>query len=343
MHKCVIMLFCFLVAGCNLTTWYTPTPKVDWEAEKTKLEREYSSKNAAVIADLEKKQADKEKANQDNLHKASGLAYGILQLSDIRPEAERTRPDMLINLKSKEIVSRLPALTTDELLKVNEELKKELDEKNTTIVDLKKKYNEAMIQAEKDKAAIVAIQSDIDKKKAELASIDRLKSQAISDLNLARAKMAEKEANDQAKKAKDAEDRENLIKLLIKIFIGIGVAASIGAYAMRSLTLGLAAAGAFALSIFIAFVEPWVIITGGVLIVLAVVAGMGLKLYRIHKAGMTETDLSERLIGGIQNYKEKVGSEIFKADLGANLNEWIKDAPYLEDKIKDKLKKLNLL
>lgn len=317
-------------------------PKKDWEAEKAAIEKKYGEKADKVIQEIEKKRAEKEAAEAVNLQKASGLAYGILQLSEIKPEQERTRPDTLINFKSKELVSRLPNLPVEEILKINEELKKELDEKNTSLIELQKKYNEALKQAELDKKAIAAIQQEIITKKGELDQIQKELQAARLAKEVEQRKAAEIQADKERREKEAAEKREEVIKYLIKIFIGIGVLAAIGAYALRSIWLAAASAGAFGLSVFIAFVEPWVIIVSGITIIVCVLAGIFVKLYKTNKEKEVEKELSDRLVGSIEESKKRLGPEKFKTEMAPIIDDWIKDMPQLKGKIDDKLKELNL-
>lgn len=333
---------CFLLSGCVIDKFEIKTKK-DWEAEKAKLEQQYNEKVDQKTKELESKVKDKDEKESANLQKASGLAYGIMMLSEVKPEDQRTRPDRLINFKSKELVTRLPDLPAEDILKINDELKKELDEKNTTLIDLQKKYNDALAQAEKDKQMIAAIQKEIDIKKDELLQIEMARKDAKLALEAEQRKAAEILASKKAQEAADAAKKEEIIKYLIRIFVGIGVLAAVGAYGARSVILAAASAGAFALSVFVAFLEPWMVITGGCIIIAAIIAGIAFKWHQSHKAHLEEKDLSERLVGGIEEYKTKIDSSKFKETLGASIDEWIKDAPELKDKIKNKLKNLNLV
>lgn len=341
LYRVAYVFIAFLLAGCNFDN-YVIMPKKDWEAEKAAIEKKYGEKANQVIAEIEKKRAEKEAAEKDNLQKAAGLAYGILQLSEVKPEPERTRPDTLINYKSKELVSRLPNLPVEEILKINEELKKELDEKTTSLLELQKKYNEALKQAEVDKKAIAAIQEEILNKRGELNKIQKDLEAARLEKEREQRKAAELEADKQRKEKEDAQKREEIIKYLIKIFIGIGVLAAVGAYALRSVWMAAASAGAFGLSVFIAFVEPWIIIAAGVAIIVCVLAGIGVKLYHTNKEKMVEQELSNRLVGSIEEAKNRLGVDRFKKEMAPIIDEWIKDMPQLKGKIEDKLKELNL-
>lgn len=341
LYRIFALLVVLFLSGCNFDN-YIVMPKKDWEAEKAAIEKKYGEKADKVIQEIEKKRAEKEAAEAVNLQKASGLAYGILQLSEIKPEQERTRPDTLINFKSKELVSRLPNLPVEEILKINEELKKELDEKNTSLIELQKKYNEALKQAELDKKAIAAIQQEIITKKGELDQIQKELQAARLAKEVEQRKAAEIQADKERREKEAAEKREEVIKYLIKIFIGIGVLAAIGAYALRSIWLAAASAGAFGLSVFIAFVEPWVIIASGITIIVCVLAGIFVKLYKTNKEKEVEKELSDRLVGSIEESKKRLGPEKFKTEMAPIIDDWIKDMPQLKGKIDDKLKELNL-
>ncbi len=343
MKLTVLLILSVFLSGCQLFDKYvTFGPKKDWDTEKVKIQKEYDEKYQKEIKTLKDLQSQKDKKEEDNLQKASGLAYGIYQLSELKPTDLRSRPDSLINLKSKELVNRLPNLPTEEILKINEELKKELDEKITSLNDLQKKYNEALAQAEKDKQIIIGIQNEIKVRQDELKNIEKAKVNAELELETARRKTAEIEASEQARKAEDEAKKAELIKYLIRIFVGLGVGASIAAYATRSLILGGAAAGAFTLSIFIAFLEPWMIIVSGSVLLIAVLTGIGVKWHQTYMDKIGEKELSDRLVGSIEEFKSKMGEDKFKNELAPHIQEWIQDMPELKGKIKSKLKELNL-
>jgi len=338
------LLFCLLLAGCNtLDNYILVKPKRDWDKEKLAIQQEYAAKTDTAIKEIESKQQQKDTLQQDNLRKASGLAYGIMQLSEVRPQLERSRPDSLINFKSKELVSRLPDLPGEEILKINEELRRELDEKNTTLNELQKNYNKALQDSQKDKLALKEIADEIQARKLELQNIEKQKMQAEALLADQRHKADQAEKSKLAQLAKNEESKKELLKYLIKIFIGIGVLCAIGAYAMRSLLLAGAAAIAFALSVSIAFIETWMIVLGGCLVLLTIVGGISYKLYQTYKKQKLEKDLADRLVGGIQEYKEKNGNNKFKSELGGFINDWFKDKPELKTEVDKKLKELNLV
>ena len=339
----VLLILSVLLSGCTmLDNYVTFRPKKDWDLEKQRIEREYNERTSKTLKELEDKQKEKDTKELNNLQKASGLAYGILQLSEIKPVDNRTRPDNLINFKSKELVTRLPNLPTEEILKINEELKKELDEKNSTLTDLQKKYQIALDQAEKDKALILSIQKDIDSKKQELTDIQNLKKSAELELEVVRRKAAELEASEKQKKAEEESKKAELIKYLIKIFVGIGVVTAILAYATRSIILATGSAGAFGLSIFIAVLEPWMIIVFGTILVITILAGIGYRWYETYKQKLDESDVAERLVGSIQQFREKMGDEKFNNELAPHIRDWTKDVPQFKEKVEHKLKNLNL-
>lgn len=339
----LLLPLCLFLTSCTtFDSILQKKPKVDWEAEKAKLEQKYKTQADAKVKEIEAAQKAKEEKEKANLTEASGLAYGILQLSDLKPQDQRSRPDSLINFKSKELVTRLPDLTTAQIMKINDELKKELDEKNTTIAQLQQKYSEAMAQANKDKEAIEAIKKDIENRKGELAAIEGQKREAQFALEEARRKQAELEARESALREQQAKERQELVKLLIKIFVGVGVGCALGAYAFKSLWLAAGAAGAFGLSVFIAFLEPWMVITAGTVIVVSIAVGLILKLNKAQSNAQKEKELADRLVGGLFEMQGSMTKEEYQQKFEPIIKDWIKDMPELEDDIQRKLKELNL-
>lgn len=155
-----ILLPLIFLAGCNYIDRYSLMFRKDWEEEKTKITEKYKAETAVAIKELEDKQKIKEAKELANLQKASGLAFGIHQISEIKPVEQRSRPDLLVNLKSRDLVTILPALSPEDILKVNAELKQELDEKLTSIKDLQKKYDESIDEIVKSKNEIVSLSID---------------------------------------------------------------------------------------------------------------------------------------------------------------------------------------
>ena len=335
------LLGVFFLAGC-WSVPYTVIPKKNWEIERAKIEKEYNIKSETAIAAVEKAHKDKADKELANGQEASKLALGIFTISEIIPEAERTRPEVLTNLKSKELLTRLPDLTMSAVLEVNEELKKELNTQLTTVADLEAKYKAALEQSRKDKAELVDLSAKIVTARAELAKIDAAKSEALTALEVERAQRAEAAEAVALERAKEAENRENTIKMLIKIFVGIGVVCAVAAWGLKSVTLAGASAGAFAMSVSIPFLETWMIVTLGSIVIVIVVVGIGIKLYRAHKERDKQTHLADSLVGSIQEHKDTMTDTEFKAGLGAKVDDWIKDKPEFKPMIDDKLKKLNL-
>lgn len=341
--KWYVLLPLVFLTGCNYLDNYRVMFRKDWEQEKQKIESKHKSDTAALLQDINNQQKIKEQKEQTNLQKASGLAFGINQISEIKPADQRSRPETLINLKSRDLVTLLPALSPEDVLKVNEELRKELDEKLTSLKDLQKKYDDSIDENIKSKNEIAILATDISKKQDQIKTLEADKQSAL--LQLAdKIKISDEEANRKLKaELEQKEQRDELIKYLIKIFVGIGVLASIGAYAVRSITLTTAALAAFTFSAVIAFLKPWMMITGGVIVLVSIVAGIIIHLYTVNKNRLEEKQIADNLVGSIEEFKSKIGNEKFKQDLAPYIKDWMKDIPKADDKIKGKLKDLNLL
>lgn len=340
----LILLFVLslFLTGCDFDKFIVMNKK-DWEAEKAAIVKQFGDKYDKQIADIEKKRLEKEVLEAANGQAQAGDAYGIYMLSNIKPQAERTRPDTLINLKSRDLVARLPALTTENLLKTNDELKKELDETLTKLSDLQVKYDHQLEVAKADKDAITAKQKEIDDGTAAAAKIKADKDHALLDLADAKSKQDDADKAKLTEQASNKAERERLIKYLIMIFVAAGALTGIAAYGLKSLTLAAVAAGAFGIAIAIPFIETWMVLSVGALLVTIAVGAFGYKWWQTHKNGLTEKALSDRLVGSIEDLKTKMGVDKFNAEIVPHIQDWMKDMPQLEAKIQAKRKELNLV
>jgi hypothetical protein len=335
----VVLMFCILTS-CNTDNFTIKPDTSKFDAKIEQLRVDTDKRIDEKVKEISQVTADKDKKIADNLQLASGLAYSIYVLNNTK--LQPTRVDTLIGFNAAELVTRLPGLTPAQLIQTTADIKKELDEKATTIADLNTKYGASLEQAKKDKAAIEEAQKVIEQKKKDVEQIEKDRNSKLTDLQNKRHENDQLKINEANQAAKDAEDKKELIALLIKIFVGIGVVAAVASYALRNIVLAAASAGAFGLAIFIAFLETWMVITAGSVVVVIAIAGISLQLWNKHKEHLKESDANERLVGAIQDYKVS-SPDIFQSTLATHLTAWTEDSKEFKSLVEDKLKKLNLI
>lgn len=341
MKRFLLIAILCLLTGCNTDSFTIKTDTSVYDKKIEQLGIQMDQKLEAKAKEIVTAQDTKQVKIDENLQNAAGLAYGIYYLNGKILLPNRT--DSLIRFKAIELVTRLPALTPQQLIQENDDLKKDLDETLTTIAALDAKYNTSLEQAKKDKAAIDEAQITIDQKKKDLEAIKIAKQKALTELQTQRHLNDQQKINQANQNAANAEDRKALIALLIKIFVGASIASAVGAYAIRSIILVGVAAGFLGLSIFVAFVEPWIVITAGCVIGGLAILGIAVKFYETHKAKLASDDFGERVAGAVQEYKTKVGDSHFASTLAPHLSAWTNDAKGFEGQLEGKLKKLNLI
>jgi len=293
-----VILLCLFLTGCMSLPKFN-TPKVDTttsaavviKAEEGKKQvdqmaeankkveaarQEMEAKYAAFRNDLQKAYDDLKKKDDENFAKIGELNYGVYMVTQ-----EKKKQDMntlVAHLRAKEIMNRTDKLTPEQKAAITADINKE---KALTIDQLYTKYNGAVELAVVQKQALDNAQEVIDQKEKEKAAlreaekitINRL--QAEKDAELARLK---KEADDQVAIAK-ANQRAEMIGLIVKALLGVGILFLVLAVLLKNITMGIGCIASLGLAYTAATVPIWVVgaVLGGVILLFVAIEVMKSK------------------------------------------------------------------
>jgi len=293
-----VILLCLFLTGCMSLPKFD-TPKVDTttsaavviKAEEGKKQvdqmaeankkveaarQEMEAKYAAFRNDLQKAYDDLKKKDDENFAKIGELNYGVYMVTQ-----EKKKQDMntlVAHLRAKEIMNRTDKLTPEQKAAITADINKE---KALTIDQLYTKYNGAVELAVVQKQALDNAQEVIDQKEKEKAAlreaekitINRL--QAEKDAELARLK---KEADDQVAIAK-ANQRAEMIGLIVKALLGVGILFLVLAVLLKNITMGIGCIASLGLAYTAATVPIWVVgaVLGGVILLFVAIEVMKSK------------------------------------------------------------------
>jgi len=246
--------------------------QVDQMAEANKkveaARQEMEAKYAAFRNDLQKAYDDLKKKDDENFAKIGELNYGVYMVTQ-----EKKKQDMntlVAHLRAKEIMNRTDKLPDAQKAAITAEINKE---KALTIDQLYTKYNGAVELAVVQKQALDNAQAVIDQKEKEKAAIreaekitlNRLQAEKDAELN-----KIKQEAADQLAMAKAAQKAE-LIALMVKALIGVGILFLVLAILLKNITMGIGSILSLGLAYVAATVEMWVVgVSLGGIILLAV-------------------------------------------------------------------------
>ena len=246
--------------------------QVDQMAEANKkveaARQEMEAKYAAFRNDLQKAYDDLKKKDDENFAKIGELNYGVYMVTQ-----EKKKQDMntlVAHLRAKEIMNRTDKLPDAQKVAITAEINKE---KALTIDQLYTKYNGAVELAVVQKQALDNAQAVIDQKEKEKAAIreaekitlNRLQAEKDAELN-----KIKQEAADQLAMAKAAQKAE-LIALMVKALIGVGILFLVLAILLKNITMGIGSILSLGLAYVAATVEMWVVgVSLGGIILLAV-------------------------------------------------------------------------
>jgi len=234
--------------------------QVDQMAEANKkveaARQEMEAKYAAFRNDLQKAYDDLKKKDDENFAKIGELNYGVYMVTQ-----EKKKQDMntlVAHLRAKEIMNRTDKLPDAQKAAITAEINKE---KALTIDQLYTKYNGAVELAVVQKQALDNAQAVIDQKEKEKAAIreaekitlNRLQAEKDAELN-----KIKQEAADQLAMAKAAQKAE-LIALMVKALIGVGILFLVLAILLKNITMGIGSILSLGLAYVAATVEMWVV------------------------------------------------------------------------------------
>lgn len=354
MKKIVLVLMTVALlslTGCNMIQgllYKEYTKKNDVEKQIDQLEEKYKREIDIKVKDVQNK-LEKTIQSQDNqLQEGANKLYGANEA--FKYYSNPTRLDLIINNRVTEAQSAIGKAPTYEAIKTeNQRLKDELDEKKTTIEQLREKHNSVMAENAKLSEATVQV-----KKEVEIAKSEWLKTEQkyISDSTLLNSNL--KDANDKIiQLEKNRSDREAAVeRMKTKLMIGCGIIAVLalaGAIyspvGKRGLAIIAGVLGGAAAAI--PFIEPWMIATS-IFVVLAAVLIAFLSKY--HVAEKT----ADNLVNHIEDVKQqlKTTNPELLTDVKQSLKDWnthyTKDGKTAHDTgvdsfIKERLKKYGRL
>lgn len=298
------------------------------DAVKTELADKLEGKNQEII----KEQTALIRYKDGMAKDAAGFLYGALAANYLRVNPDRI--DYIQRVRMEAAFAKLPSPDAQVLLDERKALTTELDEKNTTLAQLEKKYKDKEDEAKKQKEIIAAKEKDIQDKEAEKTKLVKDAADKTEALRKAQHEKDQEIIAKQTEDLKAKEAREKQIRILIYIFTGVGVAAGIAAYLLKSLELGGVAAIAIGLAVLVAVMEPWQLIAS----ILAMFGLIWLGFYRKYRR---EKSTKENVIGAVQEAKQ-MASEEYKNILQPKLKEWFAQDKKGEKHVEETLKELNL-
>jgi ABC-type multidrug transport system fused ATPase/permease subunit len=289
----------------------------DTEKKIAELETKHRTEVDAKVKDVQVK-LEKTIETQDNqLQEGANKLYGANEAFKFYKNPERL--DLIINNRVTEAQAAIGKSPTYKAVQEeNERLKKELDEKLTSLEDLKKKHNQVVAENTQLSEATVKAKKEVDIAKAEWLKTEQ---KYISDYTALQGTL--KEANEkirQMEKAK-SDNAAAIERMKTKLMIGCGIAAALcvlgtlyspvgkGSLAIVASVFGGAAAA-------IPFIEGWMILVAAVLIASIITA---MFLYKHHVADKT----ADNLVNHIQDMKENPNiSDDVKKMLKESLTQW---------------------
>jgi ABC-type multidrug transport system fused ATPase/permease subunit len=316
--------------------------KTDVEKQISELQEKHKQEIDIKVKDVQGK-LEKTIQSQDNqLQEGANKLYGANEAFKYYQTPQRL--DIIINNRVTEAQAAIgKAPTYKAIQEENERLKKELDEKLTTLEELRNKHTQVV--AENTKLSEETVKA---KKEVELAKAEWLKTEQkyISDSALLNSKL--KDANDKIieleKKRADHEAAVERMKTKMMIWCGIGaVVALAGAIyspvGKRGLAIIAGVLGGAAAAI--PFIEPWMIGTA-IFVVLAGVLIAFLNKYRVAEK------TTDNLVNHIEDVKTqlKTANPELLSTVKQSLKEWntnyTKDGKTVHDTSVDKFIKERL-
>lgn len=332
----------FFLAGC--TTSVAPTNKtvedmgVKIEAVRQSTAEAYQKKQEEIVG---AKDAEIN-AIQAQFQQTSNFTYGAFLASQMKTDSERTRLDLILDLRLQTALKYAMPPTLEAVLEQNRTLKEELDLTKVTNEQLQAKYSVSFRDAEVLKQAMNNTLTRVQELEKQKIDIIQDGAKQLDKLQESRSSVETQLLSEKQKEVDNAKNDAAHRQLLIKIFAGVGVLATIGAILTRSVTLG-GVAGAFLLLAFFTATAPnWV------LWAVPLVAGLGAGvelLFKFHR----EKSVNEALIPAIQSFKEKatdVYNQHLKPELEKKMVQYKNDVKVADEslikRIDDKLKSMKL-
>lgn len=317
-----------LLTGCNTIqdlVYKDYNKKADVEKQIKSLEDKHKEEVSAKVKDVQSKLENTINSQDKQLQEGANKLYGANEA--FKYYTTPSRLDLIINNRVTEAQAALGKAPTYEAIKAeNQRLKDELDEKKTSLEDLRKKHGEVLAENSKLSEQTDKAKKEVETAKAQWLAIEQ---RYIGDAAGLQTKL--KDANDKiiTMEKQRADNKEAIERMKTKLMIGCGIAAALcvigavyspigkGSLAMCAAVFGGAAAA-------IPFIEGWMILVA----VLAIAAIITIVFLYKHNIADKTTD---NLINHIQDIKENPNiPDDVKKLLKDNLTQW--NSKYVGDK-----------
>ena len=321
-YKILFVCVAFLMTSCNynpLAKYYVTKDQVTAQINALNLQHEVDIK-AKEKEIVEKKEAIIRQ--QDNqLQEGANKLYGANEA--FKYYTSPTRLDLIINNRVTEASAALGKVPSFEAIKTeNARLTTELNEKLTTIDQLRKDHIDALSKNAK-------LANDTEETKKALAALEKSKleieqkyigenGKLAADLKIANDKLA-----DAAAKAVDKQAAIERLKTKLMMWCGIGAAIALVAAIYSPVCkegLALISGILAAVTAAIPFIEGWMILAGG----LTAIAGITIYYLRAHNIS---EKTNHNLVHAIEDTKNELGedSEVLMKNLASWNSTYSKD------------------
>ena len=317
-----------MLVGCNTLhnmIYKDYSKKTDVQQEIRSLENKHRDDVSAKVKDVQSKLENTIKVQDGQLQEGANKLYGANET--FKYYTQPTRLDIMINNRVAEAwaaMGKYPSYQTIQL--ENERIRKELDEKTTSLGQLMKEHDRIMSENKS-----LAESSDKSKKEVEVAKQELLgiNSKYQSESTQLQSKLNEVNDKIQQKQQEVVNNKEAVERMKTKLMIGCGIAAALciigavyspvgkGSLAMCAAVFGGAATA-------MPYIEGWMIMVV-VLIIAAIISVV--FLYKHHIADKT----TDNLINHIQDIKENPDiPDNVKNIIKESLTQW--NGKYVGDK-----------
>lgn len=185
-----ILCLSLCLSSCStISTWrdtallkagYTQKVKAETILEQTK--KEYEQKLAAKDADISLKTNEFIKGFKDNEQFAADRLYGADFAYSLNLKPDRTHSVMDNKINEARVV--LPPPSVAAMAKENEDVKKQLNETLTSLQDLQKAHDEALVEAKLTSDKAKAAETELAKAKQDKIDLAQQKTKALDDAQI---------------------------------------------------------------------------------------------------------------------------------------------------------------
>lgn len=309
------------MSGCNTLRQKIADLVVDKAAAQKQIDaikKEYEDKNEAKVAEVSRAKDAVIASKDAQIKEASNGLYGAD--ATFKTISSPLRTDLIINNFVNEswvaIGRQAPDYNT--LIKINERVKKELDEKVTSLAELRSNHEKVVAENQKLSDQTKKAQEDLAKKEKEKQEIAE---KYTKDLSSKQKELIDTQDKLIALQEQRKQDMENLNNIKTKFSVILGVLALVGLAGAIYSPVFKAQLAMFAglcgiLSYGIWLVQPWHIGVAASILAVALIAWV---LYKHHK----EERVADALVLATQDLKENAG-EVWESKVKPAIEERLK-------------------